>query len=107
MGIARHGGGAMAKQMLTAGGIAKMKAGRVRREIHDAGAPGLHLIIQTSGAKSFAMRFRRPDGARAKLTLGPFNLEAQAGEPRVGAPLTLAAARALAAQINLDRAGGV
>ena len=100
-------GAGMAKKMLTAGGIAKMKAGDARREIHDAGAPGLHLVIQTSGAKSWALRFRRPSGARAKLTLGPVNLVAQVGEPKIGAPLTLSAARALAAQINMDRANGV
>src|SRR5262245_55034733 len=97
----------MAKIRLTAGAIAKMRPGAVRREIHDAGAPGLHLVIQTSGAKSWALRFRRPGGARAKLTLGPVNLEPQVGEPRIGAPLTLAAARHLAGQLNLERAGGV
>jgi hypothetical protein len=96
----------VAKKNLTAGGIVKMKAGGVRREIHDQGAAGLHLVIQTSGAKSWALRFRRPGGARAKLTLGTFNPDEQVGEPRIGAPLTLAAARALAGQINMDRATG-
>ena len=96
----------MAKVMLTAGGIVKMKAGAARRELHDAGAQGLHLLIQKSGAKSFALRFRRPGGARTKITLGVFNPGDPSGEPRIGGPLTLAQARALAATLNLERAGG-
>lgn len=96
----------MAKRTLTAGGIVKMKGGAKRLEIHDAGAQGLHLLIQTSGHKSFALRFRRPGGARAKVTLGPFNPDEPMGEPVIGGPLTLAQARSLAARLNLERAGG-
>src|SRR5579871_319570 len=102
----------MTKRALSPGGILKIKAkvvnGKpVRDEIPDKGAAGLHLVIQPSGAKSFALRFRRPNGKRAKVTLGAFNPNEQVGEPRIGAPLTLAAARSLAGQLNLERAGGV
>jgi integrase len=97
----------MTKRSLSAGGIPKIKATSTRQEIPDKGAAGLHLVIQPSGAKSFALRFRRPNGARAKVTLGPFNPDTQVGEPRIGAPLTLASARALAGQLNMERAGGV
>jgi hypothetical protein len=31
---------------------------------------GLYLILQESGQRSFALRFRKPDGKPAKLTLG-------------------------------------
>ena len=45
-----------------------------RREIPDAGCPSLRLVIQVSGHKSWAMRFRRPSGKAAKLTLGPVDI---------------------------------
>jgi integrase len=54
------------------------------------------------------MRFRRPDGKTAKLTLGPVDLsggEAES-EPAIGAPLTLASARRLATEIHRERARG-
>lgn len=92
----------------TVAGVEKLKPTKVRREIRDGGCPGLYLIIQPSGAKSFAMRFRRPDGASAKLTLGPLDLSGaeSKSDPEIGAPLTLASARRLAADIHHDRARG-
>ena len=67
-----------------------------------------YLVIQPSGAKSWAMRFRRPNGDRAKLVLGPLNTGKEiAGDPQIGQPLTPTAARALAGQINRQRAMGV
>ena len=97
----------MAK-ILTAAAVQKLKPAAVRREISDAGAAGLHLVIQPSGAKSWAMRFRRPNGTPAKLTLGPLDLSGREApaEPTIGQPLTLAAARALAAEICRQRVGG-
>jgi integrase len=96
----------MAKQHLTAAAVARLKPTAVRREIPDAGAAGLRLVIQVSGAKSWALRFRRPGGKLAKLTLG--RLDPTGNEtphqPTLGHPLTLAAARALAAEINRQRA---
>jgi integrase len=44
-----------------------------RREIADAGKPGLYLVIQPSGAKSWAVRYRRlSDKAPRKFTLDGF-----------------------------------
>jgi hypothetical protein len=54
------------------------------------------------------MRFRRPGGRRAKLTLGPVDLSGkEAGEPKIGSPLTLPAARILASEIGRQRAQDV
>jgi integrase len=93
---------------LTAAAVAKLRPGRQRLEVRDAGCAGLYLIIQKSGAKSFAMRFRRPNGEATKLTLGRVDLsgEETPDHPRVGDPLTLAAARSLAAHVHRERARG-
>jgi integrase len=94
----------MAKaERLTAQAIEKMKPGKARREIPDAGCPGLYLQIQPTGQKSWALRFRSPvdrsaaDGQRAarKLTLGPL------------AAVSLAKARALATDALEQVAQGV
>ena len=97
------------KGMLTTAAVLKIKPATDRREIPDAGAAGLYLVIQPSGAKSWAMRFRRPNGDRAKLVLGPLDATGKemAGDPQIGQPLTQAAARVLAGQINRQRAMGV
>lgn len=60
----------MAKS-LTAPAIEKMKPGPVRREIPDARMPGLYLIIQPTGTKSWAVRYRY-GGRSRKLTLGGY-----------------------------------
>jgi integrase len=80
-----------------------------RREIADAKSTGLFLIIQPSGAKSWALRFRRPDGRPAKMTLGPVDFaEVETkDEPELGAPLSLGQARQLAASIHRQRTRGV
>ena len=49
----------MTKQELTAGGIGKIKAGTERREIHDSGCKGLHLVIQPSGLSDIKAMFER------------------------------------------------
>jgi integrase len=97
----------MAK-VLTAAAVARLRAGKHRREIPDGGSPGLYLIVQVTGKKSFAMRFRRPSGKSCKLTLGPVDLSGTEhdGDPVIGAPLTLQGARMLAAQVHRDRARG-
>ena len=53
--------------------------------------------------------FRRPNGVRAKLFLGPLDVAGKemADDPQIGQPLTPAAARALAGQINRRRAMGI
>jgi integrase len=68
---------------------AKKRAGAlVRTEIADRGAPGLFLVIQPSGAKSWAYRYRIAGRSR-KLTLGSMGL-------------TLAEARLAAAQARRE-----
>jgi integrase len=97
----------MAKK-LTAVTVAQAKPKAVRYEIADAGCPGLRLVVQESGAKSWLMRFRSPserdrngNGKARKLTLGPLAREGEAceGEPKIGRPLSVADARALASDV--------
>jgi integrase len=97
-------------KILTAASVKKLLAGRKKIEIPDGGSggSGLRLVIQVSGHKSWAMRFRRPDGRSANLTLGPVDLTGaeMADEPIIGQPLTLAGARKLAASVARERALG-
>jgi hypothetical protein len=53
---------------LTALSVENAKPGTSRREISDGGHNGLHLVVQPSGHKSWAVRFR-VDGIPRKLTL--------------------------------------
>src|SRR6266480_2962065 len=94
----------MAK-VLTAAAVKKFKPGGKRRVIRDGGSRSLYLIIQPSGARSWGMRFRGPTGKAAKMVLGPVDLSGAevSGEPTVGMPLTLAAARQVAAQVHRQR----
>jgi integrase len=46
---------------------------KARREIPDAYLPGLYLIVQPSGAKSWAVRYRH-EGRPRKHTIGPYPL---------------------------------
>lgn len=71
--------------------IRNLKPGGVRREIPDPGCAGLYLIIQPSGRKSFAVRYRFA-GLPRKLTL-------QSG-------VSLAAARKLTADAMHEVAQG-
>jgi integrase len=96
--------------MLTAATVRQTRPGAERQEIADAATPGLRLVVHPSGARSWVMRFRRPDtkSATAKLTLGTADVTGQEveGEPKIGGHLTLAAARRLAAEVNRQRALG-
>ena len=82
----------MAKK-LTAKTIESLRPGPQRREISDGGS-GLFLVLQPSGAKSWAVRFRYA-GRPTKLTLGSWPT------------LTLAAARKGAADTLHDLANGI
>jgi integrase len=78
---------------LTATGIEAAKPGASRREISDGGQDGLFLIVQPSGAKSWALRYRA-DGKPVKLTLGRWPA------------MTLAKARGAAAEaLDASKAG--
>jgi hypothetical protein len=93
--------------VLTVASVKKFGATPKRREIPDARATGLYLVIQprSSGAKSWALRFRRP----AKMTLGSVDFADREtkDDPVIGAPLTLGQARELAAQIERKRKRGL
>lgn len=56
--------------VLTARAIEAAKPGEARREIPDGGLRGLYLIVQPSGAKAWAARYRGAGDKPAKLTLG-------------------------------------
>ena len=93
-------------KILTAKAVEKLKSKVKRYEVRDARS-SLRLIVFPSGAKSWIVRFRRPDGRSAKLTLGPVNTGDETdGAPVIGGPITLAGARKLAAEIDLERAAG-
>jgi integrase len=57
---------------LTAASVERVKPGLSRQEIPDALLPGLYLIVQPSGAKSWAVRYRH-GGKPRKVTLGTVN----------------------------------
>jgi integrase len=71
--------------------VQKLKPAPTRREVHDGN--GLYLVIQPSGARSFAFRYRW-QGKPQKLTFGPANL------------LSIVAARKLAGDAQFDLAQG-
>ena len=87
------------KKKLSALALEAIKPAADRYEVSDAAMPALRVIVHPSGAKTWAMRFRRP-GMRnkmAKMTLGSFHSGgATGGVPVLGGPLTLAEARSLA-----------
>src|SRR4051794_22929859 len=63
---------AMPARALTVQGVERLKAEPTRRlEVPDAALPGLYFIIQPSGAKSWAVRYRA-GGKTRKLTLGTY-----------------------------------
>jgi integrase len=72
--------------------IQNLKPRAVRYEVPDAGARGLRVIVQPSGVRSFAVRYRNAAGRARKLTLP--------------GGITLAAARKLAADAMLEVAQG-
>ena len=95
----------MARRRLTQLSIENMRPDPTRRvEVPDGN--GLYLVVQPSGARSWAYRYRRPGGGKpAKLTLGTFRTLRQdesepAARPTIGEPLTLKQARWLAGQVG-------
>jgi integrase len=96
----------VSKKKFTAISIATLKARAERYEVADSES-ALRLLVLPSGKKSFVLRYRRPDGRPAKLTLGAFDPSVEmADEPVIGAPMTLAAARQLAAALLREKAKG-
>jgi integrase len=56
---------------LTARLVEQVKAASVRQEIPDRHLPGLYLVIQPSGSRSWAVRYRH-NGTPRKYTIGSF-----------------------------------
>jgi integrase len=56
---------------LTVRAVEAIRAVKTRREVPDAHMPGLYLIVQPSGAKSWAIRYRH-NGRSRKHTLGAY-----------------------------------
>jgi integrase len=87
----------MSARLLTDRFIQHAKPGKdatgklIRAEYSDVASPGLRYIVQPTGSRSWALRYRRPDGRTAKMTFP--------------GSLTLAAARAAAsaARLRLER----
>ncbi|WP_320202405.1 tyrosine-type recombinase/integrase [Agrobacterium rosae] len=80
--------------------LKSIKAGSARQEIADGLVPGLYLVIQPSGSKSWALRYRF-EGKPKKLTVGPFLFERTTPlerPPEAGEAITLPEARTTARQ---------
>lgn len=98
---------------LTAEVIKQAKPKAARYEIADGKCGGLFLVVQATGAKSWALRFRSPieriNGQRKakKLTLGTFALTPSDSKPAIGHPLTVGQARMLATAAMEDVRRGI
>ena len=91
---------------LTAISVARLRPNGKQQEVPDGGS-GLYLQIGPTGTKSWALRFRRPDGRSAKLVLGRVaEVPVDDVEPALGSPLSLAGARRLAARLRHELASG-
>jgi Arm domain-containing DNA-binding protein len=99
----------MPKQVrpLTPISVRNRKPGASRQEVPDPGCKGLYLVVQPTGVKSWAIRYRFA-GKPQKLTLGPVYLgDDEPEEPAIDQALTLAGARKLAGEAALNVAKGV
>lgn len=92
---------------LTTKAVEAAKPAANRREIPDGLLTGLYLVVQPTGAKSWALRYRHA-GKPRKLALGAVApaLPGPEPEPLLGGPLTLGGARKVARdQLLLIAAG--
>lgn len=77
---------------LTDKAVLAAKAGMARREIPDPAAAGLYLVVQPSGVKSWAVRYRFA-GRPRKMTLGAYpGLSLKDARERAGAARDIVAA---------------
>src|SRR5262245_22386313 len=83
--------------------IANLRARVQRYEVSDGGCSGLRVVVFPTGKKSFIVRYRYR-GLQRKLTLGPCLIDRHDDQvepdstPEIDTPLTLVAARELAAR---------
>ncbi len=82
----------MVAKALTVRTIETLKPGPARREIPDGNVPGLYLVLQPSGKKSWAVRYRNAEGRTRKLTLDNYPVM-DIGKARDRARKALAEAR--------------
>jgi integrase len=96
------------RKNLTALAVKNLKPRLTRYEVRDPSCPGLYVCVQTSGHRSWVLRFRDKAGRPCKLTLGVLDISGveMVDAPIVGQPLSLQAARVLAASIHRRRAFG-
>jgi integrase len=97
------------RRLLTVAAIRRLKPDpNGRREVPDIRARGLHIAIEPSGTLAWGYRFRRPNGRSAVMRLGRVDLSKQesAEAPKIGDPLSLAAVRALCADLDRQRLRG-
>jgi integrase len=93
--------------VLTPLAVKSAKSAQVRREIPDPGCKGLYLVLQPSGSKSWAFRYRFA-GKPKKLTLGPvYRGKDEPENATLDHPNTLAGARKLAGEAALLVAKGI
>ena len=94
---------------LTVAAVASLKAEPKRREILDAGGPpGMYLVIQPSGHKSWVLRYKI-EGRRFKLFIGTCDTTTTGKKrdaPELGGHHTLADARVLARKYHAQVAAG-
>jgi integrase len=84
--LPRYPGVLQLAKTLTTAAVEKLKAGATRREVPDGGQDGLYLVIQPSGFKSWAARYRL-NGKPRKTTIGPW--------PRIDLPTARTAAQGI------------
>jgi integrase len=95
------------RNVLTPLGVKNARPGSARREIPDVSCKGLHLVVQPSGAKSWAFRYRFA-GKPRKLTLGTvYSGKDEPETPTLDQANTLAGARKLASDAALKVAKGI
>ena len=76
----------------TAKFVENVKPGPVRRELPDSGCSGLYLVLQTSGHRSWAVRYRF-NGKSIKLTVGKWPTMTLADARKAAADAQAALAR--------------
>jgi integrase len=81
----------MARPMLTKETATAAKPAAVRYELRDKKVAGLRLIVQTTGVRTWALRYKLPKGQARRYTIGAYS-EA----------LGLDEARKMAAKVKLD-----
>jgi integrase len=95
------------RSVLTPLSVKNARPGAARREIADASCKGLHLVVQPSGAMSWAFRYRFA-GKPRKLTIGPvYDGRDEPEAPALDQANTLAGARKLATDAALQVAKGI